>query len=249
MDRPFSVGIMQPYFFPYLGHFALIAHTDAWVVFDVTQYTPKTWMNRNRVLHPNGGPNWVSVPLVNSSISITSAQARVADLAGTARSVLGKLSHYRRKAPHYEAVTALVSRAFALSAGDDSLVHLNLAGLREVCDYLELPFAPRICSELALDLPADLAPGDWALEIATQLGAERYLNPMGGRALFDPARYTARGVQLDFLQMPSFSYPSGPWDPVPDLSIVDVLMWNEPAHVRRVLLETARCVPAESVAL
>jgi hypothetical protein len=238
------IGIMQPYFFPYLGHFALIAHTDAWVVFDVTQYTPKSWMNRNRVLHPNGGPNWVSVPLANSSISITSAQARVADLAGTARSVLGKLSHYRRKAPHYEAVVELVGRAFALPADDSSLVHLNLAGLREVCSYLELPFAPRICSELALDLPTGLAPGDWALEIATRLGADSYLNPLGGRALFDPARYAARGVQLEFLQMPSFSYTSGPWEPVPDLSIIDVLMWNEPARVRQVLLETAHRMPA-----
>jgi len=184
MSGRFSVGIMQPYFFPHLAHFALIAHTDAWVVFDITQYTPKTWMNRNRVLHPNGGPNWVTVPLANASISITSAQARVADMAGTARSVLGKLSHYRRKAPYYEAVVDLVSGAFALPAGDDSLVHLNLAGLRAVCRYLDLPFAPRICSELALDLPADLGPGDWALEIASRLGADAYVNPIGGRALF-----------------------------------------------------------------
>ena len=54
LEREVKLGIMQPYFFPYLGHFALIAHTDAWVVFDITQYTPKTWMNRNRVLHPKG---------------------------------------------------------------------------------------------------------------------------------------------------------------------------------------------------
>ena len=47
------LGIMQPYFFPYLGHFALIANVDAWIVFDVTQYTPRTWINRNRVLHPS----------------------------------------------------------------------------------------------------------------------------------------------------------------------------------------------------
>ena len=64
------IGIMQPYFFPYLGHFALIANVDAWIVFDVTQYTPKTWINRNRVLHPTSGANWVSVALKNSSISI-----------------------------------------------------------------------------------------------------------------------------------------------------------------------------------
>ena len=240
MSGSLSLGIMQPYFFPYLGHFALIAHTEAWVVFDITQYTPKTWMNRNRVLHPSGGPNWVSVPLANGSISITTSQARVADLAGTARSVQGKLSHYRRKAPHYQAVVDLVAGAFALPAGDDSLVHLNLAGLRAVCRYLDLPFAPQVCSELALDLPADLGPGDWALEIASRLGADAYLNPIGGRALFDPAAYAARGVRLEFLEMPALHYRTGPWESVPGLSIIDALMWNEPASLRDFLLGSAR---------
>lgn len=32
---------MQPYFFPYLGHFSLIASVDRWYVFDITQYTPE----------------------------------------------------------------------------------------------------------------------------------------------------------------------------------------------------------------
>jgi WbqC-like protein family len=51
------LGIMQPYFCPYLGHFALIAAVDQRIVFDVTQYTPKTWMNRNPILHPDTSCN------------------------------------------------------------------------------------------------------------------------------------------------------------------------------------------------
>ena len=171
-----KLAIMQPYFFPYPGHFALIARCDEWVVFDITQYTPKTWMNRNRVLHPDGGPHWISVPLANGSISIKTSEARVLDPAGACRSVLGKLSHYRRQAPFFKAVEDLVREAFALPTGDDSLVHLNLRGLDAVCGYLGLDFKRRIASELQLDLPAQLAPGDWALEIGRRLGAKAYLN-------------------------------------------------------------------------
>ncbi len=54
------LGIMQPYFFPYLGHFGLIAACDRWVVFDTCQYTPRSWMNRNRVLHPAEGWTWAT---------------------------------------------------------------------------------------------------------------------------------------------------------------------------------------------
>ena len=237
------LGIMQPYFFPYAGHFALIAHCDEWVVFDITQYTPKTWINRNQVLHPNGGPNWVSVPLANGSISIRSAEARVLDVARTRASVLGKLSHYRRKAPYCAAVEAIVHDAFDLPAADDSLVHLNVRGLDAVCRYLGLPFKRRIASELALDLPSDLGAGDWALEICPRLGADAYLNPVGGSALFDPRRFSARGIELEFLRAAPYRYAAGPYPASPGLSILDVLMWNDPSEVRCALMAAEIVVP------
>ena len=220
------LGIMQPYFFPHLAHFALIAHTDAWLVFDLPQYTPKTWMNRNRVLHPSAGWNWVSLPLANGSIHLKTHEARLLDVAAARRSVLGKLSHYRQRAPYHRAVERLVEETFDLPPGDASLTHLNLRGLRAVCRHLGLPFEARIASELDLGLPAQLDAGDWALEICSRLGARTYLNPIGGQALFDPGRYAARGIELRFLDMPPFVYPTPGFGFEPGLSILDVLMWN-----------------------
>jgi hypothetical protein len=232
------IGIMQPYFFPYLGYFALIEHCDTWVVFDVTQYTPKTWMNRNRVLHPEAGWNWVTVPLANSSNSITIDEARVLDRRAARASVLGKLSHYRRRAPYWRAVEGLVEQSFD-AALDDALVDLDVAGLAAVCAYLGLDFAPLIASELRLDLPAIDHPGGWAPAIAHALGASRYLNPIGGRELFHPSEFEAVGVALEFLEPPTLEYDPAPFAYVPDLSILDVLMWNHPSAVRQALA-TAR---------
>ena len=82
---------MQPYFFPYLGHFSLIASVDRWYVFDITQYTPRTWMNRNRILHPHDGAQYVTVPLSNSSNSIKTSEARILDLSAARQSIVGKL--------------------------------------------------------------------------------------------------------------------------------------------------------------
>lgn len=47
-----KLGIMQPYFYPYLGYFSLIKHTDKWIVFDSVQYIERGWVNRNRIIHP-----------------------------------------------------------------------------------------------------------------------------------------------------------------------------------------------------
>ncbi len=236
------VGIMQPYFFPYLGHFALVAQTDHWMVFDITQYTPKTWMNRNAVLHPNGGRNWISVPLRNGGISIKTHEARILDVAAARRTVLGKLTHYKRHAPFYRDVITLVERAFAMPEADCSLVHLNVHGLVSVCDHLGLPFRYQICSEAQWDLPTDLGPGDWALHICRQIGATHYLNPAGGRHLFDPQAYREAGIEIEFLEMEPFRYATEPYVFEEGLSILDVLMWNDPAVVRQALRDCSRIV-------
>lgn len=238
-----KLGLMQPYFFPYLGHFSLIANTDQWIVFDITQYTPATWMNRNRVLHPTQGWNYVTVPLSNSSISIKTLQARVLDPAKARETVLGKISHYKRKAPYFSAVRELVREAFC-DDNDHSLVRLNTRGLAAVCRYLGMPFNYSICSELNLPLPANMQTGDWALEISTLVGATDYVNPIGGRAMFDPARFAERGIALHFLKTTEFRYDTGPYQYQPHLSILDVLMWNDPKTVMQEILPRSELLKA-----
>ena len=221
---------MQPYFFPYIGHFSLIAAVDEWVVFDVSQYTPKTWMNRNRILHPATGWQYVTVPLSNSSISIKTFDAKILDLKDARVNILGKLTHYKKKARYYQAVTALVNETFD-NAADNSLVGLNVCGLKAVCRYLDIPFNYRICSELNLTLPENLRPGDWSLEICSAMGATGYINPASGREIFDPAAFANRGISLSFAVAKEFVYHTATYQFESNLSILDVLMWNPPSVV------------------
>jgi hypothetical protein len=237
------LGIMQPYFFPYLGHFGLIASVDEWIVFDITQYTPKTWMNRNRILHPSEGWNYISVPLANGSISIRTVEAKILDPVAARKSVLGKLSHYKRATRRYDDVVALVDAAFGDGA-DDSLVRLNVRGLDAVCAYLDIPFRVRICSELDLDLQPIEGPGGWAPAICERLGATSYVNPAGGQDLFEPTEFSRRGIKLLFAETTLFPYATGPYKFEPALSILDVLMWNSPQQVADAIHEGTRLSPA-----
>jgi hypothetical protein len=225
-----KVGIMQPYFFPYLGHFCLIASVDQWFVFDITQYTPRTWMNRNRILHPTAGSQYVTVPLSNSSNSIKTSEARVLDVSAARESIVGKLTHYKKHAPHYRSVVALVHDAFDATT-NDSLVQLNVRALQSVCRYLGMRFDCQVCSELNLSLPTSLGPGDWAPNICSLVGGTSYVNPIGGQGLFDPNEFRRRGVDLYFAKTKEFSYDPAPYKYEPNLSILDALMWNSSAAV------------------
>jgi hypothetical protein len=238
-----KLGLMQPYFFPYLGHFALIAAVDEWAVFDIAQYARKSWINRNRVLRPEGGWQYVSIPLINSSTRIRISETEIAKPRDQERYVLGKLSHYKRHAPYYAQVCEIVRGAFAGTVGD-SLVSLNVGGLRTVCDYLGLPFRYRLCSQLDLDFPDKLHPGGWAPWVSARLSADVYINPIGGRELFDPSDFAAEGVSLRFLNFAPFVYDTSGYDFEKDLSILDVLMWNSPDAVVQAIHKNSSVIAA-----
>ncbi len=240
------LGIMQPYFFPYLAHFALIASVDRWVVFDVTQYTPKTWMNRNRVLHPSHAWMYLTVPVRGSSQNKKIREVMLDDPDEAFASINRKLAHYRRRAPNYDGVVSLIERAFS-ERSDDSLVALNLSSLRTVLEYLRIDFNYCICSKLGLDFSRVEHPGQWALRIAEQLGAREYVNPLGGAHLFRAEEFEASGVRLGFLDLPAMFYDPKPYQFIPSLSVLDVLMWNDPADVRRFIEERSSLHAAKEI--
>ena len=225
---------MQPYFFPYLGYFALIARSDRWVVFDITQYTAKSWLTRNRILHPTHGWQYVHVPIVGGPLEMRIREANLGNAVAAEQKMLGQLAHYRKRAPHFADVIALVERAF-IQRGGDGLVDLNVSALAAVCQYLNVPFNYAICSKLDLSLPTQMQPGEWALEICAQLGATEYINAPGGRELFDPAAFALRGIELSFLTPPRMVYDCSPYEFIEHLSILDILMWNDPGTVRAAL--------------
>lgn len=225
---------MQPYFFPYMGHFALINAVDQWIVFDVTQYTPKTWMNRNRILHPSAGWQYVTVPLANSSISIKTYEARVLNLQEAKQATLAKLAHYKKKAPYFNQVIELVNSAFE-NASDDLLVNLNVSALSAVCNYLNIEFSFQVCSTINIEYPSVMKAGDWAPYICQQLGASEYVNPLGGKEIFNVANFERRDVALYFAEFSEFKYTTKPYQYEPHLSILDVMMWNASDDIRNAL--------------
>lgn len=229
------LGMMQPYFFPYLGYFELIAISDRWVVFDIVQYNNRTWMNRNRILHPHGGWQYIKAPVHKSPLGTAIKDVRVIDPDAAMRLILRQLDHYRRFAPYFDQVSSLVSTAFS-NARSDRLVDVNVSTLIETCNYLNLNFDWTLCSELNVELDGIEHAGQWSLRAAQQLGAQEYVNPPGGRAIFRPEEWRDAGIKLTFTRLQPFHYGCLPFEHVDHLSILDVLMWNDPAIARQELL-------------
>lgn len=229
-----KLGIMQPYFFPYLGYFDLINQTGRWIVFDTPQYIYHGWVNRNRILHPNTGWQYVNVPVQKKFRNRSNiCDVEIVEGGEWKQRILGQLEHYKKKAPFYQNTRALVEDSLDETA--THIVPVNVRTLDHVCRHLGIPFDYEIFSAMDLALGPVDGPGDWALRICEALGATEYLNPPGGEPLFDAEKFEASGITLKVQEFPAFEYDCGRSEFIPNLSIIDVLMWNSPETVRAYL--------------
>jgi hypothetical protein len=215
---------MQPYFFPYLGHFHLINSVEKWVVFDTAQYIRHGWVNRNRILHPKSGWQYVTVPVAKHSRDTAIKDIQISFNEDWKEKILGQLRHYQKQAPFYDETISFVEDC--LSVNESSLARLNVSILDKVCSRLDVKFSYSYFSEMRLELGPIEGPGDWAFLISQAMRATEYINPPGGAHLFDPRRFEDAGIKLRVQRFVNMEYTCGRYDFVPDLSIIDHFMWN-----------------------
>jgi hypothetical protein len=224
---------MQPYFFPYLGYFELLYRADCWVAFDTAQYIRRGWINRNRILHPVEGWTYITMPVRKHRRDTPIADIRIADDSAWRRRIEGQLLHYRRHAPHFEPVLALVRDCLAVE--ETSVSRLNVAILEKTCRFVGIPLTSRFLSEMNVKLGPIDQPSDWGLRLAEALHATEYVNAPGGRDLYDAAKFAAHGIGLTILSSVTWRYDTPGYRFEPSLSILDTLMWNSPDAVREIL--------------
>ncbi len=221
---------MQPYFFPYAGYIKLMVKADFWIVFDPVQYIRKGWMSRNRILHPTEGWQYITAPVKKHSREDLITDIEVKDGGEWKERILRQLEHYRGKAPHYKQTVEFVREC--LDRDEPKLSRLNALILEDIARYLGFKHDWKYFSEMNLELGPINGPGDWALEMSRALNAEEYINPPGGRDIFDADAFAKSDIKLTIQEYQPLVYDCGPYEHVPGLSIVDVLMWNDLETVR-----------------
>ena len=228
-----KLGIMQPYFFPHLGYFALIKHTDQWIVFDTPQFIRHGWIERNRILKPGEGWQYIMVPLEKHSRDTAIKDIKIKSNNDWREKILAQLEHYKKKAPHYAIVINLIKESIHLKT--NSIVELDLNILKAVCNYLNINFTYQVFSTSDIKINNVNAPDEWALNICKKLNARSYYNPTGGISFFDRSKYEKVGIDLKFLQIEATPYYQFSNEFIPNLSIIDVMMFNSPQKIKDML--------------
>lgn len=225
-----TLGIMQPYFFPYLGYYSLINCANYFILFDTPQYIRHGWVNRNRILSATENPTYITVPIQKTGQQTPINEIKIDNTQNWKKTIIGKLSFYKRiSAPYYKDTICLV---------EDLLVHdyiklsdLNAFTLKETCQYLGITTKIESFSSLNLTLDNINEPDDWALQITQQLKYDTYINPPGGMSFFVPTKYRNNGIELKFQEFIPTQYAQHISHFEPNLSILDCLMFCRPCEI------------------
>lgn len=226
---PKTIAMMQPYWFPYLGYFQLIAAADTFVLGDDLQYIKDGWINRNRILVA-GEPRMVSLPLKKAAHGLYIRERQIADdFALTNGKLFKTLALNYSRAPHSDVTLPLLERI--LLHPERNLARALEFSIRELCAFLQIDTPILRASDLAIGDVQNKQ--DRVIKTMKKLGGERFLNPIGGLDLYEDALFKRNGIELRFHRMSALSYPQfkGPF--VANLSIIDVLMFNPVERVRQ----------------
>lgn len=224
---------MQPYFFPYIGYYSLIANTDQFVLFDVVQFIRHGWIERNRILKPQEGWQYVAVPLEKINLGTKILDVKIRQGEDWQNKLLRQLEHYKKRSPFYSETIEVIRESLSLET--TSIVQLNKNIIEKTCNYIGLSPNIEIFSEMNLDIEEVTHPGEWALNISKKIGASEYINPVGGVEIFDKEQFKKEKIKLTFMGNSLCPYSQRRETFEAGLSIIDAMMFNSPEKIRNML--------------
>lgn len=220
---------MQPYIFPYLGYWQLMKAVDIFVVFDDVNFIKKGWIHRNNIL-VSGQSNLFTLPLQKASQNKKINEIDLSETENWREKFLRSIFLAYKKAPMFDEVYALIERIINDSEKNLALFLGNQ--LKEVNTYLGID--TKLVSSATYGNET-LKAQERILDICEKESADHYMNPIGGRELYDHESFAKSGVSLSFVKTIPFEYSQFKNEFVPWLSIIDILMFNDKEKVHQAL--------------
>jgi hypothetical protein len=227
-----KLAIMQPYLFPYIGYYQLVHAVDKFIVYDDVNFIKQGYINRNSIL-VNGSPYLFTAPLDNQSsfskINATLLHPKLYSIWH--EKLLKTIAQNYHKAPFFSAVFPLITTVFETNSDQLSVLATN--SLKLISNYLGITTVFEDSSSQYQN--QNLSSQSRVVDICKKEKATVYLNPIGGTALYSQEHFSENEIALYFLKSNPLRYAQFGQEFVPNLSIIDVLMFNDVATIKHYL--------------
>lgn len=224
-----KLGIMQPYFLPYIGYWQLINAVDVFVVYDNTQYTKKGWFNRNRYLL-NGKDAKFSINIKNDS-DFLNVNLRLLSPEYKRKKLIATLKNAYHRAPMKKEAFPVIERI--INSPNDNLFNYIYNSITEICEYLNINTKTVVASTINVD--HSLKSEQKVIAICKELQTDVYINPIGGMKLYSKENFSKENIELKFIKSKQIIYQQFDNKFIESLSILDVMMFNSAEKINGML--------------
>lgn len=203
---------------PYIGYFQTMAAVDKYVVYDDVQYIKGGWVSHNYLLI-GGKKQMFSIQLKGASPNKLFNEIEIGD---NFKKLTHTLQFSYNKAPYFDEIMPVLLDIFAYE--DKNLAKFLWYSFKRLFTYLSIDTDIILSSSVEKD--CSLKGQDKVINICHSLGAETYINAIGGQELYSKDEFASNRIELFFLKSDTIFYPQFGKEFEPNLSIIDVLMFN-----------------------
>lgn len=228
-----KISIMQPYLFPYIGYFQLINVSDKFILYDDVQYIKRGWVNKNRILINQKESN-IILPLKKGEQSLyIKNRFFVDDIDKHKTKLLKKIELAYKKSPNFQECFYLLQEILQYSEKNLSKFITN--SIKIYCNYLDIKTS--IVNSCDLNYNRELTGQKKIIEINKTLNSTHYINAIGGKELYDKDIFNENNIKLSFIHTKEIIYKQFNNEFIPNLSIIDVMMFNSKETIKGYLSE------------
>ncbi|MCB0750704.1 MAG: WbqC family protein, partial [Ignavibacteriae bacterium] len=222
-----KVAIMQPYLFPYIGYWQLINAVDQFVIFDDVNFIKKGFIQKNSILLNN------NAYVFNLELQKASQNKLInqIEIGGNSKKILKTIYLSYKKAPYFYQTYPVIENI--LNQNEFCLSKFIGNSLIKISEHLDLNVQFIYSSHIKKDNA--LKSQEKIINICKKLNAKIYINSIGGKILYDKKDFDNENINLKFLKSDTIKYKQYNNDFIPNLSVIDVLMFNNIESVKLLL--------------
>ncbi len=216
-----KLAIMQPYLFPYLGYYQMVAEADIFICYDTVDYKQRGWINRNKILISNK-PAYFTVPVSKKPLGTPIYEIQIIGYNKWLVKFLKTIELSYKKAPHYNEVYQLLIEILSKKQYKN-ISNLAVNSIKGVSQYLDLSTNFVMASDIKA-IPQLKTKEEKLNSFIDHFNASSIILPPGSKDLYanwDPIKGSKMTMAVPEIEYKQYKYKS-----FNNLSIIDVLMHN-----------------------
>lgn len=215
-----KLGIMQPYFMPYIGYWQRIGAVDKHVIYDDVNYIKNGWMNHNRIVL-NGEVHCLSAPLIGASPNKLVNEVNVNNNPILQGKMLKTLEVAYHKSPYFDEAMSCLEPI--IRSEETNFARYLEYQINEICRFLHI--STKLIMSSSIEKDNSQKGQRKVIAICRLIGATEYYNALSGNELYCKDDFLCNGVKLVFIRNKgTIRYTQMSREFLSSLSIIDVMM-------------------------